>query len=345
MTVGHRLPYATVDEHARALRWDVTRRESPFAIALVGVVILIAPVIEFVEGGSPVGHYAISLLVSITLISAALILHRWKVPLPWAPWVHAGAMVAAVSWLLYDLPAHPDSPTLAYVVIIMTALGSIILAWLAFIVAEIAIFVGLVILLATTGIADPVTWGTGAAVAALTGGLLLRLRVNTLMRLATARARAEEMATIDELTGLLTRRGFDTSIPGLVGTAMRLGQPVVATFIDIDGLKAANDRWGHPFGDGVIRAVAHAIDTSIREGDIAVRWGGDEFVVVGIGISPANTGLQDRIATKIRSANIDPRKWRGTVSIGTASGMPQVFSIEQLISLADQAMYRQRTAA
>lgn len=345
MTVGHRIPYATIDEHARALRWDITRRESPFAIALVGLVMLVASVIEFVEADGSAGHQAISLLASSALIIGALALLRWKVPLPWAPWIHAGAMVAAVSWLLYDLPSYPDSATLAYIVIIMTALGSIILAWQAFFVAEIAIFAGVVILLSVTGIADPVTWGTGAAVAALTGGLLLRLRVNTLMRLARARAQAEEMATIDELTGLLTRHGFDISIPGLVGTAMRLGQPVVATFIDIDGLKAANDRWGHPFGDRVIRAVAHAIDTSIRDGDIAVRWGGDEFVVVGIGISPANAGFQDRIATKIRSANIDPRKWRGTVSIGTASGMPQGLSIEELISLADQAMYRRRMVA
>ena len=119
---------------------------------------------------------------------------------------------------------------------------------------------------------------------------------------------------------------------------------MVVWFADIDGLKAANDGGGHVYGDRVISVVADAITASTREGDLVARWGGDEFVVVGLGSEPVGSRREERVREWIRASGSDAGDWVGTVTFGSASHMPQVATLDELISEADQAMYLKRRA-
>ncbi|MGC9270434.1 diguanylate cyclase [Acidiphilium sp.] len=85
-------------------------------------------------------------------------------------------------------------------------------------------------------------------------------------------------AMIDPLTGLLNRRAMDAHLSELLSSGR--GQPFSVLMVDIDHFKLINDTYGHALGDAVIRNVADVIRKSIRGGDFAVRYGGEEFVIV-----------------------------------------------------------------
>jgi two-component system cell cycle response regulator len=93
----------------------------------------------------------------------------------------------------------------------------------------------------------------------------------------------EEIASKDELTGLFNRRHFCGSLRAEVERSRVAGEPLAILLVDIDGLKAINDEYGHSVGDAVIANVAAAIERHIRGTDVAARLGGDEFGVVMTG--------------------------------------------------------------
>ncbi|XTZ36594.1 sensor domain-containing diguanylate cyclase [Salmonella enterica] len=87
-------------------------------------------------------------------------------------------------------------------------------------------------------------------------------------------------ATTDELTELFNRRGFDSLAKFAIVGARRRAEPLTLGWIDLDGFKAINDRWGHEQGDDALKAMASVLKASFREADLCVRYGGDEFAVV-----------------------------------------------------------------
>jgi diguanylate cyclase (GGDEF)-like protein len=99
-------------------------------------------------------------------------------------------------------------------------------------------------------------------------------------RLLHAEAHQRTMAERDPLTGLHNRRAFDVSLERAIDRC-------ALVVFDFDGFKAINDTHGHPVGDAVLRAVAHACDAVVREGDCLARIGGDEFAVVAPGAGAA----------------------------------------------------------
>ncbi|MEQ1570055.1 MAG: diguanylate cyclase, partial [Myxococcota bacterium] len=86
-------------------------------------------------------------------------------------------------------------------------------------------------------------------------------------------------ASKDPLTGLVTRRFVSDNLPGWVERHRAQSEPVCCLYVDLDGFKAVNDRSGHAAGDLVLRQVADLVRRAIRDGDVAVRVGGDEVVV------------------------------------------------------------------
>lgn len=200
--------------------------------------------------------------------------------------------------------------------------------------------------LAGAGVALRTPWA-GAAVAVAVLGVVVGLRRER--DLVSALASHDEharMATTDHMTGLLNRRGLDIAARSLVSTAQRLGQPVTVWFMDIDGLKATNDRVGHDAGDELIRAVATALAQSARLGDLVARVGGDEFTVIGLGAG----GDPEDLAKRIRH-NLDPAlltripavKAGPLVSVGCAVGMiNDTVTLAELTRRADHDMYGRR---
>ena len=141
----------------------------------------------------------------------------------------------------------------------------------------------------------------------------------------------------DDTTGLPNRRYLDEHLE-----ALDESDRVSVIFIDLDGFKEVNDKFGHPVGDDVLREVATRLQATAGEGEIIARYGGDEFVVV----CAAGTAEAAVVAERIRAALDDPIEFLPTshiagASIGVASaepGGPQP-SLDRLIRSADQAMY------
>jgi diguanylate cyclase (GGDEF)-like protein/PAS domain S-box-containing protein len=109
-----------------------------------------------------------------------------------------------------------------------------------------------------------------------------------------------DLAHVDMLTGLLNRRGFVAAAGQLLRVARRDGRSVSFFFIDVDGLKAINDRYGHTQGDRAIEATATLLRKVFRESDVVGRFGGDEFSVLALTNRPESTAeLRERLVRAV----------------------------------------------
>ncbi len=161
----------------------------------------------------------------------------------------------------------------------------------------------------------------------------------------------ELQATIDGLTGLCNHRFFWDRLRDEVARSCRYGQPLSLLMLDLDDFKLVNDRFGHPVGDELLRAVGRALQAQIRQGvDCAARYGGEEFAVIlpstesafeGGGLDGAVT-TAERIRSAIaglRAPVADPA-WQGiTASIGVATLPIHAGDAEELVAKADRALY------
>lgn len=332
-------------EAAAALRDDLVRTEVPTALFVVSaLMLLVSPVELAVAGSQKLDAYAGVVLVSFLLAGLGLVLPRSPRLLAVSPWVFSLAMVGLCAWLLLEFWLAPDLAHTGYIAVILVALGPISLEWGPFLVGAAAITLATVGTTWANGLGQPFAWASSCVIAILVSSVLLYLRRRSLAAVAAARELAEQRAIKDGLTDALNRNGLDAMLPGLLATARRLRQPVVVTFVDIDGLKAANDTHGHEFGDEIIRCVAHAVRGASRQGDLVARWGGDEFIVVGMGVESEGGAMAERISRLIDASGIDPARWSRQISLGSAHGIPSADGIEELIRRADERMYESRRA-
>ena len=157
----------------------------------------------------------------------------------------------------------------------------------------------------------------------------------------------QRQALVDGLTGLANRRPCEDALKREVARAKRLGDPLTIIVADLDDFKAVNDAHGHPTGDKVLREFAEALKASVREVDVASRWGGEEFVVVLPGTDEAGGA---RVAERIRDefalrAALAPsgRPIISTASFGVA-GFAGRGGTSELLAAADAALYRAKRA-
>jgi diguanylate cyclase (GGDEF)-like protein len=158
------------------------------------------------------------------------------------------------------------------------------------------------------------------------------------------RKRAEDevrrLSLVDELTGLYNRRGFNLLAGRELKSVQRTGRRALVLYIDLDGLKQANDSRGHDAGDRLLIRAASVLRTVTREVDTAARIGGDEFAVfMTLGYDhPPLPLIVERFLEAARSAGI---KW----SVGATATPPErLVSLDDLLAGADEAMYRGRRA-
>ena len=156
--------------------------------------------------------------------------------------------------------------------------------------------------------------------------------------------RLRTLAATDELTGLHNRRGFLTIARQVLEIATRQRTTVAMLFLDIDNMKAINDRYGHDSGDDAIRAVADALRHELRSADTVARIGGDEFAALALGLHGAELrSIEHRIQSCLHRLQTDTNI-RVTVSLGwTVQPADTTLTIDQLLTDADQAMYLQKT--
>jgi len=160
-------------------------------------------------------------------------------------------------------------------------------------------------------------------------------------------AAAQRLAHHDGLTGLPNRLLLIKQLQQAIRNAGERQSQLALLFIDLDGFKMVNDRFGHMVGDRLLTVIAARLAACVRSGDIACRYGGDEFVALLSNIDDA--AIADRIAEKVRERIdrrylIDGTIVRITASIGLAMYPADGLRYDVLLSRADTSMYRNKAA-
>ena len=153
---------------------------------------------------------------------------------------------------------------------------------------------------------------------------------------------AVRLSLTDGMTGLWNRRNFDLRLESELSRAVRFSEPFAVVFVELDQMKAVNDKHGHQAGDTVLIELARRLTEAVREVDVVARWGGDEFTLL-----LPKTGLAGALllAEKIRAAagtapfRIDTGSIDITISIGVAAYPEHGSSGKELVAAADAAMY------
>ncbi len=169
--------------------------------------------------------------------------------------------------------------------------------------------------------------------------------------LTEANVRLNSLSSLDGLTGIANRRGFDDKMGEEWNRAQRSRQPISLLMIDVDYFKRYNDCYGHLRGDICLKQVAATLQRlATRPGDIVARYGGEEFAIVLSGTdsrqarSVAQEALQSIWELNVPHANSEIES-RVTLSIGVASMWPSTDNRpEDLVSKADEALYRAKDA-
>jgi diguanylate cyclase (GGDEF)-like protein len=159
----------------------------------------------------------------------------------------------------------------------------------------------------------------------------------------------ERLSVTDRLTELYNHGYLHQRLDEEIERAMRFGHRLSVIMLDIDDFKKFNDRFGHPKGDMVLKAVSSVIRQNLREIDVAARYGGEEFVVVLPETDVAGAlAVAERIRTSMEEyphiADEQGERVTQTISLGVATYPLHAPDGASLIEAADQAMYRAKRA-
>ncbi|MFN3440034.1 MAG: GGDEF domain-containing protein [Acidovorax sp.] len=183
----------------------------------------------------------------------------------------------------------------------------------------------------------------------LSGCVALNLRIQRIrvrlheQRVALAEALQvnRELASRDELTGLLNRRAMQDLMGLEHRRSVRSGRPMLLAQLDIDHFKPINDTHGHATGDRALQAFASTVRDAVRDTDVLARWGGEEFVLMLSDTQPEDAReLLERIRRAVAAMTIPHATGtlHMTVSMGLALHLPGD-TVEHTLERADQALY------
>ncbi len=165
------------------------------------------------------------------------------------------------------------------------------------------------------------------------------------LELSKANAELARLSRTDRLTGLNNRGYWEECLEAEYRRYQRTLAGVTLIMFDIDHFKRINDTYGHQAGDEVIRTLSRTLQATMRETDIAGRYGGEEFAVILIDTDASHARC---FAERLRHAvdalcvNYDGREIRFTISLGLAELQPEVTTHTAWIELSDQALYHSK---
>jgi diguanylate cyclase (GGDEF)-like protein len=191
------------------------------------------------------------------------------------------------------------------------------------------------------------------AIAYLIGGVLLFIIFYRLVgwigqRIEHNEQRLEQLATVDQLTGLYNHRMFYSTLKNEIMRARRYGRPASLLMIDIDHFKRINDSYGHLAGDRVLERIGRLLKENLRAECSTCRYGGEEFAVIlpEIGMEAAFT-TAERLREIVAQTSFDngtPDEIKITVSIGVSAFPESAAAVDELTSAADAALYAAKDA-
>jgi diguanylate cyclase (GGDEF)-like protein len=325
-----------------ALRSASSKNETPVVMVWIAILVMVISTANYITRPDyHPGFHVIDFAAALTMLGFAMWLRGPAVSAKAVQWSFVGCTVLMLYSLIVQAWLAPDAG-IAYVLILMSLYGPLVLAWRPFLVGSVLMVAGVTAVAATFVESVVADWALLSTSAVMGSAVLLQIRLRAMQAQARAMVRANDAAIEDLLTGLLNRRGLAHFLPGFAATARRLHQPIRVYFVDVDSLKPANDAFGHAFGDRVLVHVAGVVRSTVREGDLVCRWGGDEFVIVGMGTEATADDFEGRLQRGLRSDGPELDGWVRTVSVGRAFGSLEVATVEDLISRADAAMYARR---
>ncbi|MEP7183911.1 MAG: GGDEF domain-containing protein [Betaproteobacteria bacterium] len=174
--------------------------------------------------------------------------------------------------------------------------------------------------------------------------LFLLLVAVLLARVREMLERERELSATDALTGLPNARSLRTAAVLEIARSRRYGQPLSLAFIDVDDFKRVNDSAGHDAGDRVLKHVAAALRSRLRETDIVARYGGDEFIVL---LPNADEVAARATAEKLMRAVGEAMRgseWPVSVSVGAVTCASGQMTVENMLQSADRLMYEAKSA-
>jgi diguanylate cyclase (GGDEF)-like protein len=157
----------------------------------------------------------------------------------------------------------------------------------------------------------------------------------------------ELLAETDELTGAHNRRSLGGALQRELERSIRLGKPFSLMQIDADNLKSINDSFGHEAGDKLLKNLCDIVEETSRESDTLARTGGDEFVMLLPGIDGEHAAvIGERIRKAVTNSAFDVKgnQISTTVSIGIACYPHDTDNLDELLRMADSAMYLSKQA-
>jgi two-component system cell cycle response regulator len=151
----------------------------------------------------------------------------------------------------------------------------------------------------------------------------------------------DQLSRTDALTGLFNRRHLDEELARRYADAHRHGHDLCALLLDIDHFKAVNDTYGHPAGDVVLREFAARVQHELRAGDVAGRWGGEEFLVIlpNTDLDGART-MAERIRLAAAATPIPAHDHHISVTVSGGCALGPGDSVEGLLAAADTCLYQ-----
>jgi diguanylate cyclase (GGDEF)-like protein len=153
----------------------------------------------------------------------------------------------------------------------------------------------------------------------------------------------EQQALMDDLTGIANRRQCEDALPHEIARAERFGAPLTIVVADLDDFKTINDRHGHAVGDDVLREFAAVLKGTVRESDLAGRWGGEEFLLLLPGTDAAGGAqLADRVRSTFAERSF-PSPDGAVVTVTCSFGVAQLRAGDdgrELFATADRALYQ-----
>lgn len=324
------------------------------SLGLALVLVLVTACIDLISAPDAAARWSalikVGVICPLPLITLWISRHpRWRYLFP--HFMCASILAVGIAFSLINLGADGVGISLRYDTLLLVTVFAYFLGGLA---SHLACLTGLLLL----GGYVTASYFTDVAMDRMAYEGLFLLAVNAIgmlsannMELAVgaAFARAQAAGNLSErdpLTGLLNRRGFGQRFELIWNQAQREEKSLAVAMIDLDHFKSINDRHGHAAGDMALRTVADVLASkATRPFDVAVRWGGEEFVVVWYDVTRATA---QKLAERVRGAveelcfsnDAGGRKFL-TVSIGVFTCRPESsMNPDECLHYADQAQYQ-----